>query len=166
MKSFIEWINEKKSQDKEIFEFGEKLLKKSKKNFNYDIPYLAGYNNEGTIFYIDRHIPEKWNYKGKEFNIHNFLLRHESVEKAAQIEFGYKYMSSHHIALEAERKMVEEAGINWNKYQNYCDKYIKLAENEKLQKVPPDLDLLPYKTFHDKKDIKLLKRIEEINGEK
>lgn len=159
MKRFNEWLHEKKSNDNQIFALGAKLLAKAKKKFDYDIPYLAGYNEKGDVFYVDRHIPEKWQYKDKTFNIHDFLLRHESVEKAAEMKFGFKYVSSHHVALKAEREMVEEAGIPWKKYQDYCEKYIKVAELEKIEKPPKDLDLLPYKTFHDGKDKELLKHL-------
>ena len=47
----------------------------------HDIPYLAGYSQDGKIIYIDRHMPETMKYAGREIDTDRFLILHEEVEK-------------------------------------------------------------------------------------
>ena len=46
--------------------------------------------------------------------------------------------------------------MNWDKYCKHLDPYIKAVSKEKLEIVPKDLDLEPYK---DEKDTKLLQSL-------
>jgi hypothetical protein len=48
---------------------------------DHDIPYLAGYSMDGTIIYIDRHMPMSFKNKGRTIETDRFLIRHEEVEK-------------------------------------------------------------------------------------
>jgi hypothetical protein len=47
----------------------------------HDIPYLAGYNMDGTIIYIDRHMPTSFKHKGRTAETDRFRILHEEVEK-------------------------------------------------------------------------------------
>ncbi len=41
------------------------------------------------------------------------------------------------------------AGISWRDYDRFMQHYVKRAADERLTKVPPDLDLKPYRDEHD-----------------
>lgn len=124
----------------------------------YDVPYLAGYSKDDKTIYIDRHLPAKMP-DGKDPIPH--LVVHEKVEKALEDLFNLPYQEAHHIALHFEQQSVEKAGINWDSYSKFMDKYIKLDGHEKLQNVPKDLDLKPYK---DERDNKLMFKLRKIEG--
>ena len=62
----------------------------------------------------------------------------------------------HQIGLRIERAAVEAAGISWRAYEGFVKKHEKPIEEEKLQKVPRDLDLTPYR---DLKDFQLLQEL-------
>ena len=49
------------------------LAQKPTLNKNYDLPYLAGYSNNGQTIYIDRHLPD--------LGYDPFLEVHEHTEK-------------------------------------------------------------------------------------
>ncbi len=66
------------------------------------------------------------------------------------------YLHAHQIAVRAERDAVKAAGVSWWAYQHFMKKYEKPIEEEKLIRVPPNLDLTPYK---DEKDFALLRRL-------
>ena len=158
---FVEWINGK---TEECREGGDVLLVRAKLHTNFDIPFLAGYSKDGHHFYVDRHVPEFFKYKGHAYDFYVFLLRHESVEKFALIKYKMDYEHAHRMATKAEREKVEAAGIPWKAYQKYCDKWIKYADNEKIGNLPPDLDLTPYQYFHGPKDVALLKKMKQLMG--
>jgi hypothetical protein len=70
-----------------------------------------------------------------------FLLTHEIVEKALPDELRPYYLHAHQIALRAERDAVKAAGISWWAYQRFMKGNEKPIEEEKLNRVPPTLDL-------------------------
>lgn len=115
---------------------------------DFDLPYLAGYSEDGKVIYIDRHLPEMFSYhhdgKTKEYNVRQFLIDHESFEKAVIDALGWKYAHAHAAATGYERRAVMKAGLIWKPYQEAYRPYIKADEHEKLIKVPKDLDLTPY----------------------
>lgn len=127
----------------------------------YDIPYLGGYSEDGSKVYIDRHL--NCRYKGKD--ISKFIRIHEVTEKAALDIFNLTYQQAHKVANYMERQAVEKAGLDWIKYCDHLDPFIKQVSKEHIQLVPGDLDLTPYK---DEKDRKLLKslqnKLNEENG--
>jgi hypothetical protein len=122
----------------------------------YDVPYIAGYSLNGHTVYIDRHLPKTLRWLTKTIRVDPFLLTHEIVEKALLDELRLHYLHAHQIALRAERDAVKATGISWWFYQRFMKKYEKPIEEEKLVRVPPDLDLTPYK---DEKDFALLRRL-------
>lgn len=125
-------------------------------NRAYDIPYIAGYSVDGHTVFIDRHLPRTFRWLVKTVRVEPFLLTHEIVEKALLDELRLHYLHAHQIAVRAERDAVKAAGISWWAYQRFMKKHAKAIEEEKLVKVPPSLDLTPYR---DQKDFALLRRL-------
>jgi hypothetical protein len=122
----------------------------------HDIPYLAGYSRDGKTIYIDRHMPTSFRYQGREINTDRFLILHEEVEKTLIDQLGLHYLHAHQIATRVEQAAVRCAGIGWQAYDRFMQKYVKQIGDERLTKVPPDLDLKPYRDEHD---VDLLKRM-------
>jgi hypothetical protein len=133
------------------------VVRRAKKiNRNHDIPYLAGYSNDGKTIYIDRHMPAVWKYRGREIDTDRYLILHEEVEKTLIDQLGLHYLHAHQIATRAEQAAVRAAGITWRDYDRFMQKYVKAIGDERLTKVPADLDLKPYRDEHD---YDLLKRM-------
>ena len=122
----------------------------------HDIPYLAGYSRDGKIIYIDRHMPRTMKYAGREIDTDRFLILHEEVEKTLIDQLNLHYLHAHQIATRAEEAAVRAAGILWRDYDKFMQKHVKTIGDERLKKVPPDLDLKPYRDEHD---FELLKRM-------
>ena len=125
-------------------------------NRQYDIPYIAGYSVDGDTVFIDRHLPRTFRWLMRTVRVEPFILTHEIVEKALLDELRLHYLHAHQIALRAERDAVKAAGISWWAYQRFSKKHEKQIEEEKLVRVPPTLDLTPYR---DEKDFGLLQRL-------
>jgi hypothetical protein len=115
----------------------------------HDIPYLAGYSRDGKIIYIDRHMPATFRYRGRDINTDRYLILHEEVEKTLIDQLGLHYLHAHQIATRAEQAAVRAAGIRWRDYDRFMQKYVKTIGDERLTKVPADLDLKPYRDEHD-----------------
>jgi hypothetical protein len=115
----------------------------------HDIPYLAGYSRDGKTIYIDRHMPSSFKYRGREINTDRYLILHEEVEKTLIDQLNLHYLHAHQIASRAEQAAVRAAGINWRDYDRFMQKYVKVIGDERLTKVPADLDLKPYRDEHD-----------------
>jgi hypothetical protein len=115
----------------------------------HDIPYLAGYSEDGKTIYIDRHMPQTFKYRGRTINTDRFLILHEEVEKTLIDQLGLHYLHAHQVATRAEQAAVRAAGINWRDYDRFMQKYVKHIGDERLTKVPDDLDTKPYRDEHD-----------------
>jgi hypothetical protein len=115
----------------------------------HDIPYLAGYSLDGKTIYIDRHMPKSFKLRGREIETDRFLILHEEVEKTLIDQLGLHYLHAHQIATRAEEAAVRAAGIEWRAYDGFMQKYVKRIGDERLTKVPKDLDLKPYRDEHD-----------------
>jgi hypothetical protein len=115
----------------------------------HDIPYLAGYSRDGKTIYIDRHMPSAFRYRGRDINTDRYLILHEEVEKTLIDQLGLHYLHAHQIATRAEQAAVRAAGILWRDYDRSMQKYVKTIGDERLTKVPADLDLKPYRDEHD-----------------
>jgi len=124
----------------------------------HDIPYLAGYSRNGKIIYIDRHMPQTMRYGGRDIDTDRYLILHEEVEKTLIDQLGLHYLHAHQIASRAEQAAVRAAGIRWRDYDRFMQKYVKHIGDERLTKVPADLDLKPYRDEHD---FDLLKRMSD-----
>lgn len=115
----------------------------------HDIPYLAGYSKDGKTIYIDRHMPRFFKYKGRTLDTDRFLILHEEVEKTLIDQLGLHYLHAHQIASRAEQAAVRAAGISWQSYDRFMQKFVKEIGDERLSKVPADLDTKPYRDEHD-----------------
>src|SRR5580700_11008336 len=116
---------------------------------SHDIPYLAGYSRDGKTIYIDRHMPQSFKYRGRDIETDRFLVLHEEVEKTLIDRLGLHYLHAHQIATRAEQAAVRAAGISWRAYDRFMQKYVKRFGDERLSKVPADLDTKPYRDEHD-----------------
>jgi hypothetical protein len=115
----------------------------------HDIPYLAGYSLDGKTIYIDRHMPKSFKFHGRAIETDRFLVLHEEVEKTLIDQLGLHYLHAHQIATRAEQAAVRAAGISWRAYDRFMQKYVKRDGEERLTKVPADLDTKPYRDEHD-----------------
>ena len=116
---------------------------------SHDIPYLAGYSLNGKTIYIDRHMPQFFNFRGRKIDTDRFLILHEEVEKTLIDRLGLHYLHAHQVATRAEQAAVRAAGITWRDYDRFMQKYVKRIGDERLTKVPDDLDTKPYRDEHD-----------------
>src|SRR6516164_9634774 len=82
----------------------------------HDIPYIAGYSVDGTIIYIDRHMPRSFKHKGRAIETDRFLILHEEVEKTMIDRLNLHYLHAHQIAARAEQAAVRACGVNWREY--------------------------------------------------
>src|SRR3984893_13569360 len=115
----------------------------------HDVPYLAGYSLDGKTIYIDRHMPRSFKLRGRSVETDRFLILHEEVEKSLIDQLELHYLHAHQIATRAEEAAVRAAGIKWRDYDRFMQKYVKKIGDERLKKVPADLDLKPYRDEHD-----------------
>ena len=122
----------------------------------HDVPYLAGYSKDGKTIYIDRHMPTSFRFQRREINTDRFLILHEEVEKTLIDQLGLHYLHAHQIATRVEQAAVRCAGIEWRAYDRFMQKHVKQIGDERLTKVPADLDQKPYRDEHD---YDLLKRM-------
>jgi hypothetical protein len=148
---------------------------------DWDIPYLAGYSQDGRTIYIDRDL-KKWVWLGKPVNTDRFLFLHEHLEKSvidalAELE-GRElqellillrmltkddevYYHAHGVATCAEEYGVhlQYGASGLVSYNRFMDTQIKRAGDERIRRVPTDLDMTPYKGT-DAKDVKLRRIME------
>ncbi|SFS03586.1 hypothetical protein SAMN05216570_1731 [Dyella sp. OK004] len=126
------------------------ILRRVKKfDRNHDIPYLAGYSKDGKTIYIDRHLPKSFTFRGRKVEVDRFLILHEEVEKTLIDQLGLHYLHAHQIATRAEEAAVNAERVTWAAYDRFMQKYVKSIGDERLAKVPADLDLKPYRDYHD-----------------
>jgi hypothetical protein len=115
----------------------------------HDIPYLAGYSKDGKTIYIDRHMPRYFKQGRRKIDTDRFLILHEEVEKTLIDQLKLHYLHAHQIATRAEQAAVRAAGIRWRDYDRFMQRHVKTIGDERLTKVPADLDLTPYRDEHD-----------------
>jgi hypothetical protein len=101
-------------------------------------------------------MPPSFRYRGGDIDADRFLILHEEVEKTLIDQLGLHYLHAHQIATRAEQAAVRAAGIDWRSYDRFMQKYVKEIGDERLTKVPADLDEKPYRDEHD---TDLLKRM-------
>jgi hypothetical protein len=93
------------------------IVRRVKKlDHDHDIPYLAGYSEDGKTIYIDRHMPRTMKFRGREIDSDRFLILHEEVEKTLIDQLGLHYRHAHQIATRAEEAAVRAAGLVWRDY--------------------------------------------------
>jgi hypothetical protein len=104
---------------------------------NYDIPYIAGYSRDGSTVFIDRHMPRSFAYRGRRVQTE---LSHHPRGRGE---------GAHQIALRIEQAAVRAAGISWRDYNRFTKAHEKKIGDERVVRVPSDLDLTPYREEHD-----------------
>ena len=134
------------------------VLRRVKVNRSFDVPYLAGYSEDGRTIYIDCDLPKTFSDGRKRFAAHPFVILHESVEKALVDQLALVYQHAHQIALRVEQAAVRDAGVHWRKYDAFMQKYIKHAEERPDLHIPPDLDLKPYRDEDDADTLRRMRR--------
>src|SRR6266576_90091 len=88
--------------------FKKRISQPVKLNYQFDIPYLAGYSRNGKIVYIDRFLKTQWKYQGKIIDVTDFLVVHEVVEKALIDLFKLPFQKAHHIAEHIEKMACQQ----------------------------------------------------------
>lgn len=130
-------------------------------NREYDVPYLAGPSKDGSVVYIDRHVPKGFMDDGRMIRVDRYLAIHECVEQALMDKEGLPYFNgksaAHKIATDEEMAQVKADGVSLSKYKAFMDKYVKEAGSEDIKYPPKDLFLKPYQDEHDTKDLAKLK---------
>jgi hypothetical protein len=94
-------------------------------------------------------MPPTMKVAGREIDTDRFLILHEEVEKTLIDQLNLHYLHAHQIATRAEEAAVRAAGIRWRDYDRFMQKHVKKIGDERLKKVPADLDLKPYRDEHD-----------------
>lgn len=144
---------------KELDEVVADLLKNVRIDRNHDIPYVAGYNKQNTICYIDHQMPKGFNYRGKFILTDRYLILHERIE--ASLEAGpppLHYLLAHQVALRTERDAVIADGVPWAEYNQFMTKQVKLiGSRPSYPNCPRDLDLEPYKDEADRKTLRKMR---------
>jgi hypothetical protein len=128
-----------------------------KVNHKYDVPYVAGYSEDGGTIYIDRELPKTFAYDGKRADILPFIILHESVEKSLIEHLKLAYQDAHQLAQRLEQAAIRDAGISWRKYDAFIQAHLKKAEDHPGLRIPPDLDLKPYR---DEEDYPILRKMQ------
>src|SRR4051812_10381468 len=103
------------------------ILRRVRLDRAHDIPYLAGYSDDGKTIYIDRHIPPTFRYRGRTIGIDRYLILHEVVEKTLIDELHLHYQHAHQIATRAEEAAVRADRIGWRDYDRFMQKWVKHA---------------------------------------
>jgi hypothetical protein len=94
-------------------------------------------------------MPRSFKYRGRIIETDRYLILHEEVEKTLIDQLGLHYLHAHQIATRAEQAAVRAAGVDWRDYDRFMQKYVKRVGDERLTKVPDDLDTKPYRDEHD-----------------
>src|SRR6516164_10272091 len=94
-------------------------------------------------------MPRSMKFQGREVDTDRFLILHEEVEKTLIDQLDLHYLHAHQIATRAEQAAVRAAGIEWRAYDRFMQKYVKEIGDERLNKVPRDLDTKPNRDEHD-----------------
>jgi hypothetical protein len=122
-------------------------------NYDYDIPYLSGYNKAGSVIYVDKDTPgqiKRGNrvYPFRPDGLVRALIVHEHWEKSALTAYNWTYAPAHELATHAEHHYVRDVlHIDPEEYEEAIAPLISMAEKKlhaQAAKLPPDLDRTPY----------------------
>lgn len=134
-------------------------------NREYNVPYLAGYNNAASVIYIDSRLPKTHTQKdGKELSVDRYLTMHEVFEGILLRDFKMSYQNAHQMALYIEKASVVADGYSWEEYNEFMWHHIRLVEKEGFVKIPPDLNMQPYEDCNDNDLIVRMKTAQEEGG--
>ena len=143
--------------DSILIESADIIIADFKIDYEHDIPYVAGYNNNGNIIYIDKDVYAAIKEENKEKWLKP-LTFHEAIEKSLMMAHpSLEYQFCHQNALRLELELVQAMKLDKKAYDAFMDKYIKkIADMDQYSNIPRDLDLTPYE---DEKDNPILKKI-------
>jgi hypothetical protein len=68
------------------------------------------------------------------------------VEKTLIDQLGLHYQHAHQIETRAEEAAVRADSVSWRAYDRFMQQYVKEMGDERLTKLPRDLDLNPIAT--------------------
>lgn len=120
------------------------LINQVRVDRDHDVPYLAGSSKDGRTVYIDRHLPRTVRVGRRRVPVDPFIVVHEVVEKLLFDRFHLTYPHAHQFALRLEQAAVRGAGASWHDYNQLMQRYIKRAHDERLERLPRDLEIKPY----------------------
>ena len=155
-------------------------------DIDHDIPYLLGYNVQGTITYADRdYVNALHDPKYAQAIIGQAIdtglppdrtldctVRHEHVEKTLLDADNPIDLYDHHDepggwgahewATLAEHELVKHFGGDPARYEKGLAKIIKFCERKPLDRVPNDLSCAPYLDDPDKNEKRIIARFKEL----
>lgn len=121
------------------------IKKRTKIVRGVDVPYCAGYSEDGSTVYIDREVPKTFNLRGKPCDVDKYLVLHEMIEWALMEHLGIPYQYAHALATVCEEKAVQADGHDLSAYNSAWDTVIrKVGSRGKYPNIPKDLDTEPY----------------------
>jgi hypothetical protein len=133
-------------------------------SFDYDVPYLGGYSQDGTNIYIDRdtpltlkrgkHVyqlrPQQWIDASSGPFLVRGIICHEHWEKTAMMAWGWGYYESHKLATHAENRFAcDTLQMDSAEYEEVWQPVINMVEKKlraQAAQLPPDLDRTPYQS--------------------
>jgi len=131
------------------------ILRQIRLDREHDVPYLAGSSRDGRTVFIDRHLPKYLVCGKKRIPTDCYVILHEVIEKLLFDRFQLSYAEAHQIALRMEQVAVRNARISWHDYNALMQANVKRAHDERLQKLPKDLEIKPYE---DEGEVDLIRR--------
>lgn len=133
---------------------------------DYDVPYVGGYNTDGTIVYIDRHLPSTFLASTKVIvDLHKYLIIHEITEINLIRNLDLSYNEAHKIAVGAEMAALQKDGCPVDEYYAHLYRHIdKKLLPQNIKNVALDLDLRPYREDELTEVLRAISRIYETKS--
>lgn len=147
-------------------------------DIDHDIPYLCGYNVQGTTRYADRDfIRALYDPKYAEATIGQPIetgltpeqtlecaLWHEAVEKVLLDAANpvNEYEAAHEFATAAEHEKVWALGGTPFRYERGLERIIKFCQSKQPKLVPKDYCCAPYLDDPDSLDLRLLQAFRQL----
>jgi hypothetical protein len=137
---------------------------------SHDVPYTAGYSQDGKTVYIDKEVPKTIECRSNKsrldkvtVNLYKSFAFHETVEKSLEDEpYFLPYLLAHQIALREERMYVQSVGADWNDYNDQTMRIVTdIGNRAAYPNCPNDLDIQPY---IDEDDDDTLAKMKSSNG--
>ena len=142
--------NDTLNSDLILLQAADAVISRIKVNRRFDIPYLAGYSRDGRTVYLDRHLPKFLRVGGRrDLQICTYVILHETIEKALVDQLKLVYQDAHQIAQRVEQAVIRAAKVSWRNYNAFIQKQVDRVLANPSPRLPPDLDLEPYRDEQD-----------------
>jgi hypothetical protein len=157
----------------------ELMRRWNKFDFDHDIPYLCGYNVQGTTRFADRdfmHCLDDPRHAEQligqaidtGLSINDTIeccLWHEAIEKVLLDADNPidDYEEAHEFASAGEDEKVKQKGGNPLRYNRGLERIIKWCQEKPIKTVPHDLDCAPYLDDQDNEDHTLIKVLKGLH---